>query len=71
MSKSFVNEVNLDAFGAKVTVYRLQTGDVSDKRRSGQAPEHEHGVFAFRAAERKLLTTFIVDCDVRHLLSDG
>ena len=71
MSKSFVNEVNLYAFGAKVAVYRLQTGDVSDERRSGKAPEHEHGVFAFDTAERKLLTIFIVDCDVGHLLSDG
>lgn len=70
VSECFVNEEYLNAFGTKVPVYRLQTGDVSNERWSGQASKNEHGVFAFRTAQWKLLSVFIVDCHVRHLLPD-
>jgi hypothetical protein len=70
VSQRFINEENLHAFGTEVPMYRLQTGDVSDERWSGQTSENEDGVFALHAAERKLLTVLIVDGYVGHLLTD-
>ena len=70
MSQRFVNEKDLYAFWTKVPMYRLQTGDVSYERWSGQASKNEHGVLAFHSAERKFLTILIVNGHVGHLLTD-
>lgn len=70
MSEGFVDEVDGNVFGTEVPMYRLQTGDVSDERWSGQAPEHKDGVFPFHAAERKLLAIGVKDGDVGHLLTE-
>lgn len=51
MSERFIDEENLDAFVREIAMYRLQTGDVSDERRSGEAAEDEHRVAASQAAQ--------------------
>jgi hypothetical protein len=70
VSKCLIDEINLYAFGAEVPMYRLQTGDVSNERWSGQAPEYQYRVLPLDPTEWKLLSVLIVDGHVGHLLSD-
>ena len=47
MRERLVNEMELDIFVSIISVDSLQTGDISDERRSGKAPENDDGVLSF------------------------
>ncbi len=49
MSERLVDEENLHTFGTKVSMDRLQTGDISNKGGSGQAAEDQDRVTAPQA----------------------
>ena len=61
----------LHTFGLIVQLYRLQTGDVSDKRRSGQAAEYQDlVVFIRQITNVDQITQVIMDNDIGKLLTD-
>ena len=65
VSERLVDEQELYALGTVVPIRRLQTGDVPEERRSGQAPEGEYRVVAAQVACLELLAVLRVDGHVR------
>lgn len=51
MGQGLVNVKELHAFGAKIADERLQTGDVSEERWSGQTAEDNHRVLTFQLTQ--------------------
>ena len=70
MCKTLVNEVELHAARRVITVNRLQTGGVAKEGRSGQAAEHEYGVFPLEAPQFDWLAVGIEQGEVGKLLAD-
>ncbi len=64
MGERLVDVVKLHALGGVISEYRLQTGDVPEERRSGEAAEHKNGISAFQAAELEFEALSVVRGEV-------
>ena len=67
MGESFVDIIELDTLGREVALDRLQTGDVSNERRSRQAAEDEYRVLAEQPARREFFALIVIQLDFGQL----
>ncbi len=65
MSQGLVNVVEPDVLGRVISINRLQTEDVTQEGRSGQAAENKNRVMPLQASQLKGLTLTIKSFDVR------
>ncbi len=70
VGQRFVDVKKLDPFGLVIDSDRLQTGDVTDERRSRQATKDKHGIVAFEAAQTKLFSVRVEACQIGQHLAD-
>lgn len=70
MGECFVDVVELDALGCKISLDRLQTGDVTEKWRSGEAAEYQYGIAPLHLSKFDRFPGGVVAADVWQLIAD-
>ncbi len=70
MGERLVNEIKANTPGGVVTINGLQTGNLTQEGRSGQATEHQHRIIFVNTAQMKIIAVSIKDRDVRKPLTD-
>ena len=70
MGQRLVDEIELNPLRSVVAINCLQTGDISEERRSGETAKDKNGVFAFEATHLKGVAVGIEDRNVWQWGSD-